>query len=119
MTYQALYRTYRPEKLAEMVGQEEAVSLIQGQLDNNEITHAYLFSGPRGVGKTSIARILASNLNNIESIDSSLDIIELDGASNRGIDEIKIRTRLNKSNKMSIDQLDSFMVTHYMIFIFC
>ena len=46
MTYQALYRTYRPEKLSDMVGQEEAVSLIQGQLDNNELTHAYLFSGP-------------------------------------------------------------------------
>ena len=58
MTYQALYRKYRPEKLDDLVGQEEAVSLIRGQLNNNELTHAYLFSGPRGTGKTRLLALL-------------------------------------------------------------
>ena len=85
MTYQALYRTYRPEKLAEVVGQEEAVSLIQGQLDNNEITHAYLFSGPRGVGKTTLARIIAKEL----GCDPVFDVAEIDAASHNKVDDIR------------------------------
>ena len=85
MTYQALYRTYRPEKLADVVGQEEAVSLIQGQLDNNEITHAYLFSGPRGVGKTTLARIIAKEL----GCDPVFDVAEIDAASHNKVDDIR------------------------------
>ena len=85
MTYQALYRTYRPEKLSDMVGQEEAVSLIQGQLDNNELTHAYLFSGPRGVGKTTLARIIAKEL----GCDPVFDVAEIDAASHNKVDDIR------------------------------
>ena len=56
---QALYRKYRPEKLSQLVGQEEAVSLITQQIKKDNLGHAYLFSGPRGVGKTSLARTAA------------------------------------------------------------
>ena len=85
MTYQALYRTYRPEKLVDMVGQDEAVSLIQGQLENNELTHAYLFSGPRGVGKTTLARIIAKEL----GCDPVFDVAEIDAASHNKVDDIR------------------------------
>ena len=85
MTYQALYRTYRPEKLDDLVGQEEAVSLIRGQLKNNELTHAYLFSGPRGVGKTTLARIIAKEL----GCDPVFDVAEIDAASHNKVDDIR------------------------------
>ena len=85
MTYQALYRKYRPEKLDDLVGQEEAVSLIRGQLKNNELTHAYLFSGPRGTGKTTLARIIAKEL----GCDPVFDVAEIDAASHNKVDDIR------------------------------
>jgi DNA polymerase-3 subunit gamma/tau len=88
---QALYRTYRPQKLADVVGQEHITTALTRALKNGTISHAYLFTGPRGVGKTSIARILAHEINGVPYTDDSmhLDIIEIDAASNRRIDEIR------------------------------
>jgi DNA polymerase-3 subunit gamma/tau len=88
---QALYRKYRSKKLSEIVGQEHITRTLQSALDSGKISHAYLFTGPKGVGKTSIARILAHELNNLTYTDESihLDIIEIDAASNRRIDEIR------------------------------
>ena len=82
---QALYRKYRPTKLSEFVGQEEAVSLINNQIDNENLGHAYLFSGPRGVGKTSLARIIALQL----GCDPIFDISEIDAASHNKVDDIR------------------------------
>ena len=88
---QALYRKYRSRSLIEVVGQEHIVSTLQNALKSRQISHAYLFSGPRGVGKTSVARILAHEINELPYKDDSLelDIIEIDAASNRRIDEIR------------------------------
>ena len=87
----ALYRKYRPKRLSEVVGQEHITTSLQNALKSGAISHAYLFTGPRGVGKTSIARILAHEINGLPyTKDSShLDIIEIDAASNRRIDEIR------------------------------
>src|SRR6266498_1480828 len=87
----ALYRTYRSKKLAEIVGQEHITTALNHALEKGMISHAYLFTGPRGVGKTSIARILAHEINGLPYEDDSmhLDIIEIDAASNRRIDEIR------------------------------
>ena len=88
---QALYRTYRSKKLSEIVGQEHITQALSNALKSGAISHAYLFTGPRGVGKTSIARILAHEINKLPYDDDSmhLDIIEIDAASNRRIDEIR------------------------------
>ncbi|HVV14911.1 MAG TPA: DNA polymerase III subunit gamma/tau [Candidatus Paceibacterota bacterium] len=80
----ALYRKYRPSGFAEVRGQEEVVSVLEAAIKKNEIAHAYLFSGGRGTGKTSMARILARAVGTSEQ-----DIYEMDAASNRGIDEIR------------------------------
>lgn len=87
----ALYRTYRPQKLSEVVGQEHITTALDRALQKSTISHAYLFTGPRGVGKTSIARILAHEINDLPYEDDRqhLDIIEIDAASNRRIDEIR------------------------------
>jgi DNA polymerase III subunit gamma/tau len=87
----ALYRTYRPQKLADVVGQEHITSALGRALKKGTISHAYLFTGPRGVGKTSIARILAHEINGLPYTNDQthLDIIEIDAASNRRIDEIR------------------------------
>src|ERR1700759_265171 len=87
----ALYRKYRPKGLADVVGQDHIVTTLQNALKAGKISHAYLFTGPRGVGKTSVARILAHEINNLPYTDESvhLDIIEIDAASNRRIDEIR------------------------------
>ncbi|MBA3758733.1 DNA polymerase III subunit gamma/tau [Candidatus Saccharibacteria bacterium] len=87
---QALYRKYRSKKLSEVVGQEHITTTLENALKKGVISHAYLFTGPRGVGKTSVARILAHEVNDL-SYDGSthLDIIEIDAASNRRIDEIR------------------------------
>src|SRR5579884_3500915 len=87
----ALYRTHRPKSLDEVVGQEHISKTLKQALKQGRISHAYLFTGPRGVGKTSIARILAHAINDLpyESDAMHLDIIEIDAASNRRIDEIR------------------------------
>lgn len=88
---QALYRKYRPKKLAEVVGQEHITTTLERAIKSGRISHAYLFTGPKGVGKTSIARILAHEINGLAYTEDSphLDIIEIDAASNRRIDEIR------------------------------
>ena len=94
----ALYRTYRPKRLEEIVGQEHITDTLEHALKQGTVSHAYLFTGPRGVGKTSIARILAHEVNGLEYSDDSahLDIIEIDAASNRRIDEIReLRERVH------------------------
>ena len=104
MSYQVLYRTYRPAKFSEVVGQDYIVKTLVNAIKNNKIAHAYLFAGPRGTGKTTIAKLFAKAINcnhfNNESCDECTnckayldgnhpDIIEMDAASNNGVDEIR------------------------------
>ncbi len=104
--YQVLARKYRPQRFEDVVGQESVVTTLKNALKFQKVAHAYLFSGSRGVGKTTLARLFAKALN-CESLDAnlepcnkctscqsiiagqSLDVIEIDGASNRGIDDIR------------------------------
>jgi len=94
---QALYRKYRTKTFAETVGQEHITKTLENAIQQGKISHAYLLTGPRGTGKTSIARILAHEINNLPYDDQAhLDIIEIDAASNRRIDEIRdLRDRVN------------------------
>jgi DNA polymerase-3 subunit gamma/tau len=86
----ALYRTYRSRSFDEIVGQEHVTKLLGNAIKTGKIAHAYLLTGPRGVGKTSVARIIAHAVNELEySEDTHLDIIEIDAASNRRIDDIR------------------------------
>lgn len=87
----ALYRSYRPKTLDDVVGQEHITTTLKNAMKNGNVSHAYLFTGPRGVGKTSAARILAHEINELEYNEDTdhLDIIEIDAASNRRIDEIR------------------------------
>lgn len=87
----ALYRTYRSRGFEEVVGQKHITDTLQNAINSGKLSHAYLFTGPKGVGKTSVARILAHAINNIPYDDEKmhLDIIEIDAASNRRIDEIR------------------------------
>lgn len=86
-----LYRKYRPTKLSDVVGQEQITTALEHTLKQGKIGHAYLFIGPRGTGKTSVARILAHAVNDFpyELEDSYLDIVEIDAASNTGVDNIR------------------------------
>jgi len=82
---EALYRKYRPSSLEELVGQADAVQLIREQIKNGNLSHAYLFSGPRGVGKTSLARIIATTI----GCDPIFDITEIDAASHNKVDDVR------------------------------
>ncbi len=103
--FQALYNKYRPQQFAEVVGQKHIVRILQNSLAHNRVSHAYLFSGERGTGKTTVARILAKAINCLEGIqpepcnrcanclqvgsESFLDLIEIDAASNTSVDDIR------------------------------
>ena len=105
MSYLSLYRKYRPQTFEDVVGQEPVVRTLRNALQRGRVAHAYMFSGPRGTGKTSLARLLAKGLNcrqgptaepcnvcsNCQLISDgfAMDVVEIDGASNRGIDEIR------------------------------
>lgn len=104
MAYKALYRTYRPSSFEEVAGQKHVVQTLMNAIDTNKIAHAYLFSGPRGTGKTSIAKIFAKTINctsekhrPCQECDNCIevqrgshpDIIEIDAASNNGVDEVR------------------------------
>lgn len=112
MNHTTLYRKWRPRRFGEVVGQEPVVRTLSRAIETGRVAHAYLFSGPRGTGKTSTAKVLAMGLNcargptpepdgTCESCraivnNSSLDVVEMDAASNRGIDEIRdLRDRVN------------------------
>lgn len=87
----ALYRKYRSKSLSDVVGQSHITDILARALKGGHVAHAYLFTGPRGVGKTSVARILAHEINRLPYSDESthLDIIEIDAASNNGVDDIR------------------------------
>lgn len=88
--FQALYRKYRPQTFKDIVGQNHIVSVLKNAMDKNQISHAYLFYGPRGTGKTSIAKIFANEVNKNEVYQKeNVDIIEIDAASNNGVDEVR------------------------------
>ncbi|MGH7240628.1 MAG: AAA family ATPase, partial [Candidatus Saccharimonadales bacterium] len=88
---QALYRKYRPRSLGDVAGQKHITDTLSKALKQGRVSHAYLFTGPRGIGKTSVARIMAHEINGLKYDDdtSDIDIIEIDAASNRRIDEIR------------------------------
>ena len=104
--YHSLYRRYRPQNFDEIVGQEKVVEIIKNQIRLNKIGHAYLFTGVRGTGKTSIAKIFAKAINCSNNKDgnpclnckeclsisdgANVDIIEMDAASNNGVDDIRL-----------------------------
>lgn len=87
----ALYRIHRPKTLSEVVGQTHITETLARAIKNGQLSHAYLFTGPRGTGKTSIARILAHEINQLpyDETATHIDIIEIDAASNRRIDEVR------------------------------
>ena len=104
--YQSLYRRYRPQNFDEIVGQEKVVEIIKNQIRLNKIGHAYLFTGVRGTGKTSISKIFAKDINCSNNKDGNpclkckeclsisdgvnVDIVEMDAASNNGVDDIRL-----------------------------
>ena len=110
MPYISLYRKYRPKTFSDVVGQEVVIKILKNSILTGKIGHAYIFSGPRGTGKTSIAKIFSKAVNCLENdfgdlcgkcsvclsdFDDEIDIVEIDAASNNGVDEIReIRTNV-------------------------
>ncbi|MEK7163415.1 MAG: DNA polymerase III subunit gamma/tau [Patescibacteria group bacterium] len=84
MSHEVLYRKYRPQNFREVIGQDAVLKSLKGAIESRAIAHAYLFAGPRGIGKTSIARIFAREIGT-----SGNDVYEIDAASNRGIDDVR------------------------------
>lgn len=114
MAYQALYRKYRPQTFSDVVGQEHITKTLQNELDGGKVVHAYLFTGTRGTGKTTCAKILAKAVNCLNPVngdpcgeceicrmvaaDEATDIVEMDAASNNGVDDIReLREQVNFS----------------------
>lgn len=103
--YQAIYRRYRPKTFTQVIGQDDVTNILKNQVNQNKIGHAYIFTGTRGTGKTSCAKIMARAVNCLNPIDgnpcnecencksiinqSTMDVVEMDAASNRGIDDIR------------------------------
>ncbi len=87
----ALYRKYRSKSLDEVIGQSHVTDILRRSLEKGRVSHAYLLTGPRGVGKTSIARILAHEINKLpyDEEETNLDIIEIDAASNNGVEDVR------------------------------
>jgi DNA polymerase-3 subunit gamma/tau len=126
MKHATLYRKWRPRRFGAIVGQEPVVRTLRRAIETDRVAHAYLFSGPRGTGKTSTAKVLAMGLNCVQGPtpepdgtcescraimnNSSMDVLEMDAASNRGIDEIReLRDRVNlapASGRMKVYIID-------------
>ena len=116
MKYKVLYRKYRPDSFDSLVGQDYIKEILKNSIKSNKISHAYIFSGPRGTGKTSTAKIFAKTINCLnpkdgeaccvcdicKSFESNTDIIEIDAASNNGVDQIReITNNIKLSPSMS------------------
>ena len=118
--YKALYRKYRPTDFDTVVGQNPIVKTLKNSIINNSFTHAYMFYGPRGTGKTTVSKIFARNVNCLNNKDGNacgkceacefsfskecVDIIEIDAASNNGVDEIR-----ELKNKISLVKKQGFV----------